>query len=83
MRGNERIKRTCVDCGRTQDASEFYGFWGSQLCHTCRVRYDRCARCNQATPLEDMRQAYCVDCRRAYDRDRWARQREAREKAER
>jgi NMD protein affecting ribosome stability and mRNA decay len=81
MRGNERTTRTCVDCGRTQDASEFYGFWGSQICHTCRVRYARCARCNQPTLLEDMRQAYCVDCRRAYDRNRWARQREAQGKA--
>ena len=78
MRKNERITRTCVDCGRTQDASAFYGFWGGELCHTCRSRYEQCAHCRRAIPLEDMRQAYCVDCRREYDRDRWARQRAAR-----
>jgi hypothetical protein len=71
----------CLDCGKRLSASHVYvmkNYGGAQLCDTCRVNYDSCSRCGDVRHLEDMRQAWCVDCRRSYDRERWARQRAAR-----
>jgi hypothetical protein len=71
----------CPDCGKRLPDSFIYvaeTFGGSLLCDACRVNYDSCSRCGNPRRLEDMRQAWCVDCRREYDRDRWARQRAAR-----
>lgn len=66
----------CADCGnKLQDLEKLAYFQGR--CSDCRENYT-CRRCGEIRVLEDMRQAYCVDCRRSYDRDRWARQREAR-----
>jgi hypothetical protein len=81
-------KEACIDCGREFQSSEFWGLDRgthigeiARLCTACIVDWGVCARCRRATRLEDMRQVYCLDCRRAYDRDRWARQREARARA--
>jgi hypothetical protein len=69
----------CADCGERLDPwllSQMDYFGG--LCDQCRKDYDQCVTCRRWVRLADMRQAYCVDCRRTYDRDRWARQRAAR-----
>jgi hypothetical protein len=78
-------KRACIDCGKKFEPSEFWGirvgsFGGesARICRACLPGWQECARCHQATRLEDMSQAYCRSCRRQYDRDRWARQRAAR-----
>ena len=67
----------CADCGKKlQDFEDFAYYQGR--CTNCRENYEACIRCHEIRLLADMRQAYCVDCRREYDRDRWARQRAAR-----
>ena len=71
-----RKGRNCADCGEPLE-------WGADLpilayCQACRVNYDSCSRCGELRHLRDMRQVWCVDCRREYDRTRWARQRAAR-----
>jgi hypothetical protein len=74
-------RRSCPDCGKRLPDSDLYAiehFGASPLCASCRVNYESCSRCGQLRHLRDMRQVYCVDCRREYDRDRWARQRAAR-----
>ena len=76
-----RKRLNCPDCGKRLtdsqiDAVENLG--ASLLCDRCRVNYDSCSRCGKQRRLEDMRQVWCIDCRREYDRDRWARQRAAR-----
>jgi hypothetical protein len=68
--------RRCADCGERIDS--FYPITDPDLCSPCRAGYDSCIRCRRLIPLADMRQSYCVSCRRTYDRDRWARQRAAR-----
>jgi hypothetical protein len=68
--------RRCADCGERIDS--FYPITDPDLCSPCRAGYDSCVRCRRLIPLADMRQSYCVSCRRTYDRDRWARQRAAR-----
>jgi hypothetical protein len=76
-----RKRPNCPDCGKRLTDSQIYAaehFGGTLLCSACRVNYDSCSRCGQMTRLEDMRQVWCIDCRREYDRDRWARQRAAR-----
>jgi hypothetical protein len=76
-----RKRPNCPDCGKRLTDSHIYAaenFGGSLLCDTCRMNYDSCPRCGRLRRLEDMRQVYCVDCRRSYDRDRWAGQRAAR-----
>jgi hypothetical protein len=82
------MRQACIDCGKKFEPSEFWGISvgtlrgeAARVCRDCSVDWQECVRCHQATRLEDMRQAYCVSCRRAYDRDRWARQREARARA--
>ena len=73
----------CTDCGEPFDdwrnfAANNHPDWdGYRYCGTCAENYERCSICGELRHLRDMRQAYCVDCRRAYDRDRWARQRAA------
>jgi hypothetical protein len=69
-------RRRCADCGDRIDS--FAWKTDPDLCTPCRQDYDTCRRCGRWIPLADMRQSYCVDCRRSYDRDRWARQRAAR-----
>jgi len=69
-------RRKCADCGERIES--FAWKTDPDLCMACRQNYDVCGRCGRCVPLADMRQSYCVDCRRAYDRDRWARQRAAR-----
>jgi hypothetical protein len=69
-------RRKCADCGERIDS--FQRVTDPDLCWSCRQNYNGCQRCGRLVPLERMRQSYCVDCRRAYDRDRWARQRAAR-----
>jgi hypothetical protein len=76
-----RKRLSCPDCGKRLTDSQVYvveNFGGTLLCDTCRVNYDSCRRCGELRLLRDMRQTYCVDCRRSYDRERWARQRAAR-----
>jgi hypothetical protein len=68
--------RKCADCGEALDS--FHPMTDPDLCSACRAKYDSCVRCSRLVPLAQMRQSYCVDCRRAYDRDRWAAQRAAR-----
>jgi hypothetical protein len=76
-----RKRPNCPDCGKRLTDSQIdviEHFGASLLCDTCRVNYDSCSRCGNLRRLEDMRQVWCIDCRRSYDRDRWARQRAAR-----
>jgi hypothetical protein len=68
--------RRCADCGEALDS--FHPMTDPDLCSTCRTGYDACVRCSRLIPLARMRQSYCLDCRREYDRDRWAAQRAAR-----
>ena len=70
---------TCADRGEKlpQHVREFPAYFGGR-CDSCRQNYERWITCGELTHLRDMRQSYCVDCRRTYDRDRWARQRAAR-----
>jgi hypothetical protein len=71
---------TCADCGKK--LSEVEARWSPDYyegrCRACRGDYETCITCGDLRHLRDMRQSYCVDCRREYDRARWARQREAR-----
>jgi hypothetical protein len=69
-------RRKCVDCGDRIDS--FAWKTDPDLCTPCRGNYDTCRRCGRWCRLADMRQSYCVSCRREYDRARWARQRAAR-----
>jgi hypothetical protein len=71
-----RKGRNCADCG---EPLEWPGVDLPILayCGACRVNYESCSRCGELRHLRDM-QVWCVDCRREYDRDRWARQRAAR-----
>jgi hypothetical protein len=69
-------RRKCADCGDRIDS--FAWETDPDLCTPCRQNYDTCRRCGRWFPLADMRQSYCVSCRREYDRARWARQRAAR-----
>jgi hypothetical protein len=72
-----RKGRNCADCGEPLE-------WTAAdlpilaYCRACSVNYDSCSRCGELRHLRDMRQVWCVDCRREYDRDRWVRQRAAR-----
>ena len=68
----------CSDCGKKLEDFEADAWYYRGRCRACRENYDACIRCHEIRLLKDMRQAYCVDCRREYDRDRWARQRAAR-----
>jgi hypothetical protein len=68
-----RKRGICPDCGEKLKWPEW-----QVVCSRCRENYDTCSRCGELQRLEDMRQAYCLNCRRSYDRDRWARQRAAR-----
>jgi hypothetical protein len=72
-----RKGQNCADC---EEPLEWPGADLPILayCRACRVNYDSCSRCGELRHLRDMRQVWCVDCRREYDRDRWARQRAAR-----
>jgi hypothetical protein len=73
-----RKRPICADCGGDlQDHEATASYYGGR-CSGCRENYESCRRCGELRRLEDMRQSYCVDCRREYDRDRWARQRAAR-----
>lgn len=72
-----RKRPICADCGKKLEDSEVFAY-NHGRCHTCRKSYGTCIRCGEMRRLADMRQSYCVDCRREYDRDRWARQRAAR-----
>jgi hypothetical protein len=61
--------------------AEYAAMWpgrGYEFCATRRENYELCSKCGELRHLRDMRQVWCVDCRRTYDRDRWARQRAAR-----
>lgn len=82
IEGSPEVARngpSCADCGRKlQDFEADYPYYFHGLCEGCRTNYASCIRCGEIRPLKDMRQSYCVECRRAYDRDRWARQRAAR-----
>jgi hypothetical protein len=69
-------RQKCADCG--ERITSFQRVTDPPLCMTCRQNYDGCRRCSRLVPLAQMRQSYCVDCRRAYDRDRWAAQPAAR-----
>jgi hypothetical protein len=71
-----RKRPICADCGEKLESSH----WATDppLCSICRRNYAQCVTCQRYVPLADMRQSYCVDCRRSYDRDRWAAQRAAR-----
>jgi hypothetical protein len=76
-----RKRPNCPDCGKRLTDSQIYvaeHFVGTLLCSACRANYYSRSRCGELRLLEDMRQAWCIDCRREYDRDRWARQRAAR-----
>lgn len=78
-----RKRRNCADCGEPlpKNLIELAASWpgrGYEFCRACRENYTTCSRCDGLHHVRDMRQAYCVDCRRAYDRERWARQRAAR-----
>jgi hypothetical protein len=65
----------CADCGQVIPA---WHMIRHGLCPDCAGNHAQCTRCGEFRRLEDMRQSYCVDCRREYDRASWARQREAR-----
>jgi hypothetical protein len=71
-----RKRPICADCGGKLES--FHWVTDPPLCSTCRRGYGQCVTCQRWVPLADMRQSYCVACRRSYDRDRWARQRAAR-----
>jgi hypothetical protein len=77
-----RKGRNCADCREslewTARADDLERWPILAYCQACRVNYDSCSRCGELRHLRDMRQVWCVDCRREYDRDRWARQRAAR-----
>jgi hypothetical protein len=73
-----RKRPICADCGKKLEGFEADSSYYQGRCRDCRENYEACIRCHEIKPLEHMRQSYCVDCRREYDRDRWARQRAAR-----
>jgi len=79
-----RKRRDCADCGEplSKSRNEWAAMWPDfvayQYCETCVENYTTCSRCSGLHHLRDMSQAYCKSCRRAYDQDRWAKQRAAR-----
>jgi hypothetical protein len=76
-----RKHQDCLDCGKRLSDSQIYAvqnFGGTPLCDSCRANYDTCTTCGKLTHLRDMRQVYCRERRKQYDRNRWAAQRAAR-----
>ena len=62
---NEQIKTfDCPDCGKKLQDFEANSSYFQGRCGDCRKNYGACIRCGEIRLLEDMRQAYCVDCRR-------------------
>jgi hypothetical protein len=74
-----RKRAICADCSKKLQGFEADSWYYQGRCQDCRKNYEACIRCHEIRPLKDMRQSYCRWCRSAYDRDRWARQRAARE----